>query len=381
MRHMQRIVLAALFTSVAYAEPLPSWYTIVDLEVEMLGTLGGGDESVANDINDHGQIVGWSTNHTGRQRSFLHRNGAMEDITMGYSGEARGINNLTQVVGTVKTTLAAPKRAFYRDDQNPIVLLDDTIQPAYAACASASGAKAISNTGAIVGERFWNCESSVLSVSTPAIWSSWTSDLYLIFGGYEEPYPGNSRDVNDTPKFIFDWPDGLYTETWTENPWDWDVVPFPLETSQATYSGPARSNGINNAGAVVGTFLRMPRAQGQPARNRAFYWDGSSANSIDLPVLNNARNSTAYEVNNQGFAVGSVEVLFGTTAVVWHEDIGVVALPHPWGGNDAIKVCEAYSVGGRRTGGLVEAVGYCRYNGKRVATRWNIWTKLNTFQF
>ena len=67
-----------------------------------LGSLGGFD-SWANDINDAGQVVGWSTDETEDMIPFIYSDGAMRhlgrfdgDVAL---GEARGINNAGMVVG------------------------------------------------------------------------------------------------------------------------------------------------------------------------------------------------------------------------------------------------------------------------------------------
>lgn len=66
-----------------------------------LGTLGG-NASLANSINNHGQIVGWAQNANGVVRAFLYANGTMSDLG-GPGGNvasfANAINDAGQIVG------------------------------------------------------------------------------------------------------------------------------------------------------------------------------------------------------------------------------------------------------------------------------------------
>jgi len=69
--------------------------------VTSLGSLGGADTR-GFDINDLGQVVGFSYTAEGKQHAFLWENGVMTDLeTLGESGITRAyaINNLSQVVG------------------------------------------------------------------------------------------------------------------------------------------------------------------------------------------------------------------------------------------------------------------------------------------
>lgn len=72
-----------------------------------LGSLGGFD-SWANDINDAGHIVGWSTDETEDRVPFLYADGTMRHLGKidGYSafGEAKAINNAGMVVGWAQYT-------------------------------------------------------------------------------------------------------------------------------------------------------------------------------------------------------------------------------------------------------------------------------------
>ena len=74
-----------------------------------LGTLPGGNNSVATGINDSGVIVGYSTG-TGipEYHPFLYQNGKMQDLGTfgGPSGEATGINNAGVVVGDAESYTA-----------------------------------------------------------------------------------------------------------------------------------------------------------------------------------------------------------------------------------------------------------------------------------
>ena len=125
MRSLIKIILAGtcVLTSVANAGP-DTEFSIVDVQVVDLGTMGG-DDSVANDINDYGEIVGWSNLRDATQRGFLWSNGVFEAVTpVGYVGEARGINNLTQIVGHVYHGVTP--HAFYSDARTRWWLLPTT---------------------------------------------------------------------------------------------------------------------------------------------------------------------------------------------------------------------------------------------------------------
>ncbi|MCX5653460.1 MAG: PEP-CTERM sorting domain-containing protein [Planctomycetota bacterium] len=87
-----------LWASAALAEVR---YTVTDL-----GTLGAG-QSVAKDINDAGQVAGWSNVASGSYHTFRYSEGVMSDVAA-YHPASRGwgINSAGQVVGDVDQTAA-----------------------------------------------------------------------------------------------------------------------------------------------------------------------------------------------------------------------------------------------------------------------------------
>lgn len=80
-----------------------------------IGTLGG-EYASASDVNDRGQIVGFSSDASGRFRPFLFDGGTMTAITSSISGfvpqSARSINESGQIVGRAQAAGSLLGRAF-----------------------------------------------------------------------------------------------------------------------------------------------------------------------------------------------------------------------------------------------------------------------------
>lgn len=168
-------------------------------------------------------------------------------------------------------------------------------------------------------------------------------------------------------------------------------VPQPLAHAPGWYeSSSQRALGINNNSWVVGSVRLKPQGLGtEDIVTRAFWWSGTTPYAYELPIFDSTRNSTAFEINDQGFSVGYADRQNAAflprqkRAAIWHTDIGIKQLPLPpiedAGTQLSTNPCEAFAVNDRKNSGLVQAVGYCRINGKFRAIRWNIWISTVTY--
>src|SRR5262249_40719215 len=112
-----------------------------------LGTLGG-DQAIAYDINDFGQIVGSSRSEVIWTHAFLYQGGVMTDLgTLGdpyRQSEARSINNLGQIVGSSRVGFGSDLHAVRWDGGK---ILDLGVL----GNGNASGANSVNDCGQIVG--------------------------------------------------------------------------------------------------------------------------------------------------------------------------------------------------------------------------------------
>ena len=84
----------------------------------------GGTDTVAYDINNSGQVVGFSHDAGGMPRAFLYGDGAMKDLSAGY---AAAINDSGWVVGTALDAHFNGDGFLYRDGS--LHRLDDLLVP------------------------------------------------------------------------------------------------------------------------------------------------------------------------------------------------------------------------------------------------------------
>jgi probable HAF family extracellular repeat protein len=82
-----------------------------------LGTLGG-DFSLANGINDLGQVVGESKTLGGETHAFLWDHGTISDLgTSGETSSAHGINNQAEIVGAISSKNVRGSAVLWKNSQ------------------------------------------------------------------------------------------------------------------------------------------------------------------------------------------------------------------------------------------------------------------------
>ena len=143
--------------------------------------------SIANGINDLGQIVGAFKNNAGEWRAFIWENGTATDLGI-EGGYAIDINNNNQIVGR---TLLGHNSPFLLEDGN---VTDLSLPEEYTGQASA-----INNKGEIVGF------SQNMSYETRAvIWQNgeyaYLDDLIPLDSGVE--YLAEATDINDKGQIV-----------------------------------------------------------------------------------------------------------------------------------------------------------------------------------
>jgi probable HAF family extracellular repeat protein len=364
-------------------------YVIKEIKVVDLGTLGG-DESVANDINDVGEIAGWSRDSAGKQRAFIYRNGGMQTL-LGLSNDlesvANGINNHARIVGYFADPAHNTAHAFYWGGSSWYTQLHEAVDEDPSLCATGARAKAINDYGVIVGIRKVGCNPPDPFIERAVKWSNYKSAWTDLMPHVHAPVSFYAHDVNDNGVIVGE---ETVAQMTSVGGFTWEAttvgaVPFPPPSATQWYNHEDQSAlGINESGRIVGSFEKFPLGYGtEDEVTRAFWWSGSALNSEELPIFPDTTNSTAYELNKNGFIVGYADRKNSSSpftykrAVVWHPDFGIAQLP-PLSilGRKRVSAgnCEAYAVNDRNDEGVVQAVGYCRIEGKQRALRWDIST-------
>jgi probable HAF family extracellular repeat protein len=124
-------------------------------QMKDLGSLVAGGNGWATDINDSGQVVGWSDSGqfdaSGKpiQHAILWQNGSMTDLRIPMGGNDLTINNSAVVVGDEETT-AGPSHAFVWDRDHGVRDLNNLVPSNLG--AELRQASAANNQGQIVAD-------------------------------------------------------------------------------------------------------------------------------------------------------------------------------------------------------------------------------------
>lgn len=281
-----------------------------------LGTLDGGTESTARDISDGGDIVGWSGTTVGEDHAFLLTAAGFTDLGTLPGGDfsrATGLNELGQVVGSARND-AGVIHAFVWEAG---VLTDLGAFPPEDDIGSSSGASAINASGIISGSidlagGYWDLSGTPNFPPFPPF-TVLTPDPFT---------PTVGRDLNDAGQIV-----GAMLSQGTAFIWEAGVLqPLPgfVAFDDVAF-------GVNAAGVAVGRALMAP-----PIRRHAVLWP-DPATIVDLGTLG-GENSTAFDINDDGWVVGESETDTGeTVAFLWTEELGMQSLGTLGGANSSAR--------------------------------------------
>ncbi|MBW4686891.1 MAG: DUF3466 family protein [Komarekiella atlantica HA4396-MV6] len=215
-----------------------------------IGTLPGGSSSVANDINDVGQVVGRSSSSNGDRAFVWSKSSGMTDLgTLGGSSVANAINNAGQVVGSSNLGLTEDSppptsRAFLWNKSTGMTnlgTLSGNDEYDYSAALD------INDSGQVVG---YSANSAF----------SWTSNngmtrLNTVFGNRNSSVAIAINNVGDIAGSTYDYTGPYFSNAFVLNS-NGDVIdlgstiPAP-GTDENFYTGIAAYD-INDAGQVIG---------------------------------------------------------------------------------------------------------------------------------
>jgi probable HAF family extracellular repeat protein len=371
-------------------------YRVLRVTIADLGTLGG-PEAVALDINDVGEVVGWSHSGTGLRRGFLYRDARMSDVgpgAAGYEMEARGVSDAGEIVGWGRDPATGVTRAFYYVPGSPPgpFFLGGELFTLPSGCRWDSFPTAISNTGFIVGFA-WGAGSprgsgSCVTLTRAVQWRMPAPALLEAIPG-TGPYDERAWDVNGAGVSVGkNWERANHGARWRDGVTT--IVPPPADTATVRLAGGDNTAfGINDRGHVAGghSGARFTKGGWEPFTG-ATVWSGTSPHSILLGTLPTGRTAYAREINEEQFAVGhgdtarlvGTKVFAASDAFVWHKHFGMVALPR-LATSGAHGACESYAVnrlfmGSSNVQGTVQAVGSCTSGSgsslRRRAVRWDV---------
>ncbi|MBI4845938.1 MAG: PEP-CTERM sorting domain-containing protein [Candidatus Omnitrophica bacterium] len=281
----KRKQLVFLSLAILLSTCLPSVFVYAaEYEITDLGTLSGGNTSVATGINNSGQVVGYSAtrldSYFSYNHAFLWENGIMKDLgtLADYESWAKGINNSGQVTGMSSMDIRGPLYAFSWEN--------GTMRGLGTLGGNSSFGTGINDSGQVVGysnigngyiHAFLQKNYTMIELSTLSNNNDTHSEAWGINNSGQ--IVGFSRAANNE----------LHACLWEENRTIRDLGTLGDNNDSQAY-------GINDSGQVVGV-----------SDGHAFLWENGEMKDLNglLPVGSAWSLHQANKINGLGQIVGS----------------------------------------------------------------------------
>ena len=316
-----------------------------DLSVIDLGHLGGG-YSIALDINERGQVVGYSSTESGDLHAFLWQDGEMIDLGTyegGVESRAESINNKGQIVGYSRNA---------NGDRIAILWENGEIVDLGNLGYQNSIAYSINELGQVVGR------SQTTSNNIHAF--LWEKGVIKDLGSYGGNFlTSEARSINNAGVVVGQSPSSVSRE---RKAFYWNKGEM-LDLGSLDHNlNFAIANSVNNKGAVVG-FSSISYSEKYGHQYHAFYYGKDEMIDLGTLLENNLGGSVAYGINDRNQVVGYSNDSDGSSSAFLWENGTMTSLSKLEG----FRHCIANSISNRE-----QVVGYCSTSdGTRHATLWS----------